>query len=225
MTEDLLGAMKENVIQGRITKDDEGLEDEMTGQPGVKELVQEALDNNYEPRTIIDTITDAMSIVGDKFESKEFFIPDMLAAAETVGVAMEMLEPLLAQSGIKPKGKVLLATVKGDLHDIGKNIVSILLRGNGYIVNDLGNDISAETIANAVKEEKPMVLGLSALLTSTMGNMKDVIEALKQDGTRDQVKVVIGGAPITDEFAKSIGADGYGADGFDAVRAVDSLAS
>ncbi len=223
MTEDILGAMKENVIQGRITKDDEGLEDEMTGQPGVKELVQEALDNNYEPRTILDTITDAMTIVGDKFESKEFFIPDMLAAAETVGVAMEMLDPLLAQSGIEPKGKVFLATVKGDLHDIGKNIVAILLRGNGYIVNDLGNDISAETIANAIKEEKPMVVGLSALLTSTMGNMKGVIEVLKEAGVRDQVKVVIGGAPITEEFANNIGADGYGADGFDAVRVITSL--
>ncbi len=116
-----------------------------------------------------------------------------------------------------------MATVKGDLHDIGKNIVSILLRGAGYSVKDLGNDIDAQTIVDAVKEERPQYLGLSALLTSTMMQMKDVIQALRDSGIRDQVKVIVGGAPVSEEFARSIGADGYGANGFDAVRVVESL--
>jgi 5-methyltetrahydrofolate--homocysteine methyltransferase len=138
---------------------------------------------------------------------------------------MEILEPYLAQSGIKSKGKVVMATVKGDLHDIGKNIVSILLRGAGYAVKDLGNDIAPEALIAAVREEKPEILGLSALLTSTMTNMKDVIQALTENGLREKVKVVIGGAAVSEEFAQSIGADGYGADGFDAVRVVESLNS
>ena len=136
---------------------------------------------------------------------------------------MERLEPHLARSGIKSKGKIIMATVKGDLHDIGKNIVSILLRGAGYTVKDLGNDIDSQTIVDAVKEENPGFLGLSALLTSTMINMEETIRALSDRGIRDKVKVIIGGAPVSEEFAKRIGADGYGADGFKAVALVDSL--
>ena len=149
----------------------------------------------------------------------------MLASAEAVGAAMEKLEPHLAKSGIKAKGKVIVATVKGDLHDIGKNIVSILLRGAGYTVKDLGNDIGTQTIIDAVREEQPQFVGLSALLTSTMAYMGDAIQALKESGLRDNVKVIIGGAPVSEEFAKSIGADGYGADGFQALALVESLRS
>ncbi len=138
---------------------------------------------------------------------------------------MEMLEPHLAQSGIEPKGKILIATVKGDLHDIGKNTVSILLRGAGYTVKDLGNDIDSQTIVDAVKEEKPEFLGLSALLTSTMAHMEGAIKALTDNGLRDNLKIIIGGAPLSEEFAKRIGADGYGADGFQAVAVVESLNS
>jgi 5-methyltetrahydrofolate--homocysteine methyltransferase len=136
---------------------------------------------------------------------------------------MDMLEPHLAKSGVSSKGKILLATVKGDLHDIGKNIVSILLKGAGYTVKDLGNNVEPEVIANAVKEEKPQFLGLSALLTSTMQSMREVIEALKESGLRDTVKVIVGGAPVSEDFANSIGADGYGADGFQAVSIVENL--
>jgi len=161
--------------------------------------------------------------VGQKFEAKEYYIPDMLASAEAVGVAMEILEPYLIRSGIKAKGRIIVATVKGDLHDIGKNIVSILLRGAGYTVKDLGNDTDPQVIVNAVREWQPQFLGLSALLTSTMIHMKDTIQALTESGLRDQVKVIIGGAPVSEEFAQSIGADGYGADGFQAVRVVDAL--
>ena len=138
---------------------------------------------------------------------------------------MEILEPHLARNGIKSKGKIIVATVKGDLHDIGKNIVSILLRGAGYMVKDLGNDIEPQTIVTAVREEKPEFLGLSALLTSTMLSMGDIIKALTESGLRDKVKVIIGGAPVSEEFAKSIGADGYGADGFQAIAVVEALNS
>jgi len=224
VTENLIDLIRDNVIQGRVVKEDEGLEEGMVGQPAVTELVKEALTQNIEVRVIINEgLTKGMSIVGGKFETGEYFIPDMLASAEAVGAAMEMLAPHLAESGIKSKGKILIATVKGDLHDIGKNIVSILLRGAGYAVKDLGNDIDSQTIVDAVKEEKPEFLGLSALLTSTMRNMEDTVEALVDSGLRDKVKIIIGGAPVSEEFAQRIGADGYGADGFQAVAVVESL--
>ena len=226
MADDILGLIRENVIQGRVTQDDEGLEEGMVGQPGVTELTGKALDEGMEPEEIIRLgLTEGMDIVGKKFEAKEYYIPDMLASAEAVGVAMEMLEPHLAKSGIEAKGKIIMATVKGDLHDIGKNIVSILLRGAGYTVKDLGNDIDAGTIVSAVREEKPQILGLSALLTSTMQYMEETITALKENGLRDEVKVIIGGAPVSEEFAQAIGADGYGADGFQAVRAVEAFSA
>jgi len=207
-----------------VTQEDEGLEDGMVGQPGVIELTSEALAQNMDVKTIIsEGLTKGMDIVGQKYEDGEYFIPDMLASAEAVGAAMEILEPHLARSGIKSKGKIIMATVKGDLHDIGKNIVSILLRGAGYTVKDLGNDIEPQSIVEATLEEKPGFVGLSALLTSTMINMEETIRALSDRGIRDKVKVIIGGAPVSEEFAKRIGADGYGADGFKAVALVDSL--
>jgi 5-methyltetrahydrofolate--homocysteine methyltransferase len=224
MNENLIDLIRENVIQGRVTREDEGMDEGMEGQPAVTELVEEALAKNMDVKTIINEgLTRGMSIVGEKFEAGEYFIPDMLASAEAVGTAMEMLKPYLDGSGIESKGKILIATVKGDLHDIGKNIVSILLRGAGYTVNDLGNDIDPQAIVDAVREEKPEFLGLSALLTSTMMHMEDTVKALAESGLRDKVKVIIGGAPVSEEFARRIGADGYGADGFQAVAIVESL--
>jgi 5-methyltetrahydrofolate--homocysteine methyltransferase len=224
MTESIIDQIRENVIQGRVTKDDEGMDEGLAGQPAVTELVEEALEQKIDVKEIINEgLTKGMSLVGDKFEAGEYFIPDMLASAEAVGAAMEMLEPHLEGSGIKSKGKILIATVKGDLHDIGKNIVTILLRGAGYTVKDLGNDVEPETIVSAVKEESPEILGLSALLTSTMAYMENTINALKDAGIRDSVKVVIGGAPVSEEFSQKIGADGYGADGFQAVSVIESL--
>ncbi len=223
---DIISLIRENVIQGRVAQDDEGLDGGMVGEPGVTELIEKALAKRLDVRDIINKgLTEAMTLVGQKFENKEYYIPDMLASAEAVGVAMKLLEPYLAQSGIKPKGKVLLATVKGDLHDIGKNIVTILLRGAGYTVKDLGNDMEPQSIVNAVRAEKPQFLGLSALLTSTMVNMRDTIQALEESGLRDKVKVIIGGAPVSEEYAKSIGADGYGSDGFQALAVIESLSS
>ena len=226
MVEDIISLIRENIIQGRVTQEDEGLDEEMVGQPGVSELIDEALAQGVSVGDIINQgLTKGMDIVGKKFESKEFFIPDMLASAEAVGAAMEILEPHFAESGVKSKGKVIVATVKGDLHDIGKNIVSILLRGAGYNVKDLGNDVEPQVIVDAVREEKPQFIGLSALLTSTMVYMKDTIQALEENGLRDKVKVIIGGAPVSEEFDGSIGADAYGADGFQAVAIVESLNS
>ena len=226
MAEDTLKLIQENVVQGRVTQEDEGLDEGMVGQPGVSELVETALAQGISVQDIINKgLTAGMEIVGQKFDAKEYFIPDMLASAEAVGAAMEVLEPHMAKSGIKTKGKIIVATVKGDLHDIGKNIVSILLRGAGYTVKDIGNDVEPQAIVDAVREERPQFLGLSALLISTMIHMRDTIYALTESGLRDQVKIIVGGAPVSEEFAKSIGADGYGADGFDAVRVVESLFS
>jgi len=226
MPEDIINLIQESVIQGRIYKDDEGMDEGMVGQPGVTELVESALASGLSIQSIITKgLSGGMNIVGQKFEAGEYFIPDMLASAQAVGAAMEILEPYLAGSGVNAKGKIIVATVKDDLHDIGKNIVSILLRGAGYTVKDLGNNIDTQAIVDAVREEKPQFLGLSALLTSTMARMADVIQMLEQNGLRDQVKIIVGGAPVSEEFAKSIGADGYGADGFQALAVVEALTS
>lgn len=222
MSEDIVAALKENVIQGRKTAEDEGIDEDLTG-PGVVELTQQSIDSNIPPDTIIkDGLTAGMQVVGDKFSAKEYFIPDMLASAEAVGAAMDILKPLLEASNVKTKGKFAIATVKGDIHDIGKNIVAILLKGAGYEVHDLGIDVSTEKIVDIVKQEKLDYVGLSALLTTTMVVMGDVIQALKTNGLRDQVKVLIGGAAVSDEYAKEIGADAYCIDGFEAVRVLDS---
>ena len=224
MTNDIIELIKYNVIQGRMDKEDEGSDAGMVGQPGVKELVQQALDESVDPRRIVlEGLTEAMKIVGDKFEAKEYFIPDMLASAETVGAAMDILAPSLTKFGVASKGKVMMATVKGDLHDIGKNIVSIILKGAGYEVKDLGADVSPEQIVAAVIEGTPDFLGLSALLTTTMMAMKETINSLAEAGLRDKVKVIIGGAPTSAEFATEIGADGYGTNAFQAQRLVEEL--
>ncbi len=226
MAEDILELIRENVIQGRVTSEDEGMEDGMVGLPAVTELTQQAINDNIDLGDIIEKgLTQGMAVVGSKFEAKEYFIPDMLASAEAVGAAMDILRPHLARSGVAAKGKIILASVKGDLHDIGKNIVAILLQGAGYTVKDLGTDVETQAIVDAVREEKPQFVGLSALLTSTMARMKDTTEALEKSGLRDSVKVIVGGAPTTEEFARSIGADGYGANGFHAIKVVETLAA
>jgi len=224
MSEDIIAVLKENVIQGRKTSADEGIDEALSGTPGVVELTQSALDKKIPPKTIItEGLTAGMQVVGDKFASKEYFIPDMLASAEAVGSAMEILKPILEASNIETKGKFVIATVKGDIHDIGKNIVAILLKGAGYEVNDLGIDVPTEKVVEVVKESNPQFLGLSALLTTTMLAMGEVVEALKQNGIRDKVKVLVGGAAVSDEYAKEIGADAYCVDGFHAINILDSF--
>ena len=224
MSEEIVALIKENVIQGRKTKDDEGVDENMSGMPGVLELTQSALEKNISPEVIITQgLTAGMQVVGGKFATKEYFIPDMLASAEAVGVAMDILKPLLEALNMEAKGKFTIATVKGDIHDIGKNIVSILLKGAGYEVNDLGIDVPTEKIIEFIKKEKPNFLGLSALLTTTMVEMGVVIEALKENSLRDKVKVLIGGAAVSKEFAREIGADAYCMDGFQAIKVLETF--
>jgi len=224
MSEDIVASLKENVVQGRKNKDSEGIDDSLSGTPGVVELTQLALEKNISLGIIITQgLTDGMQVVGDKYASKEYFIPDMLASAEAVGEAMDILKPYLETSGVATKGKFTIVTVKGDIHDIGKNIVAILLRGAGYEVNDLGTDVPTEKIVEVVREYEPDFLGLSALLTTTMVVMREIIEALKQNGLRDKVKVLIGGAAVSDEYAQEIGADAYCVDGFHAIKVIDAF--
>ena len=224
MSEDIVALLRKNVIQGRKTKDDEGIDESLSRTPGVLELTKETLEKNISPETIItECLTAGMQVVGEKFASKEYFIPDMLASAEAVGEAMDILKPYLEASDIETKGKFFIATVKGDIHDIGKNIVAILLRGAGYEVNDLGIDVPVERIVDVVRQDKPRFLGLSALLTTTMLAMGETIEALKENGLRERVKVLIGGAAVSDEFAREIGADAYCVDGFQAIEVLDGF--
>jgi len=224
MSGDIIAALKENVIQGRKTRENEGIDEALSGTPGVVELTQTALKSNIPPEVIIaQGLTSGMQVVGEKFSTKEYFIPDMLASAEAVGAAMDILKPLLEASNVETKGKFVIATVKGDIHDIGKNIVAILLRGAGYEVSDLGIDVPQEKIISVVREEKPNYLGLSALLTTTMVEMGVVIKALEENSLRDKVKVLIGGAAVSDDYAQEIGADAFCADGFSAIKALDAF--
>ncbi len=214
-----------NVIQGRVDAEDEGVDEGLEGQPGVTELVQKALENGLNPKSIVlEGLTKAMDEVGEKFEKGEYLIPDMLASAECVGVAMDILTPHLLKAGVESKGKFVIATVAGDLHDIGKNIVAIMLKGAGYEIIDLGADVPSERIIEAVKEHQAEFLGLSALLTTTMRVMGDVIEKLKDEGMRDKVKVFIGGAPTSPEFASQIGANAHCADAFQAIDMLKTMA-
>jgi 5-methyltetrahydrofolate--homocysteine methyltransferase len=222
MSKDIIATIKENVIQGRKTQEDVGIDDSLAGTPGVVELTQQALEKNISPKAIItEGLTAGMQVVGEKFSTKEYFIPDMLASAEAVGAAMDIMKPVLESANVETKGKFAIATVKGDIHDIGKNIVAILLKGVGYEVHDLGTDVPTEKVVEFVREEKPGYLGLSALLTTTMTEMGVVIEALEESKLRNNVKVLIGGAAVSEGFAQEIGADAYCVDAFDAVRVLD----
>jgi 5-methyltetrahydrofolate--homocysteine methyltransferase len=224
MSADIIGMIKENVIQGRKTSEDIGIDESLSGTPGVVELVASALKDNISPESIIkEALTSGMEVVGEKFSTKEYFIPDMLASADAVGAAMDILKPLLEASNVETKGKFVIATVKGDIHDIGKNIVAILLKGAGYEVNDIGIDVPDDKIISVVREEQPDYLGLSALLTTTMTEMATVIKALKENNLRDKVKVLIGGAAVSDEYAREIDADAFCADGFQAIRMLDDF--
>jgi 5-methyltetrahydrofolate--homocysteine methyltransferase len=222
MTEDdIIARLKENVIQGRKNQNEEGVDEKLSGTPGVVELTRLALEKKISLEEIINALTVGMRVVGEKYSTKEYFIPDMLASAEAVGEAMEILKPLLEAANVETKGKFAIATVKGDIHDIGKNIVAILLRGAGYEVYDLGTDVATEKIIDFIKKENPDYLGLSALLTTTMTEMGVVMEALKDNGLRDKVKVLIGGAAVSDDYAQEIGADAYCGDGFQAIKVLE----
>jgi len=222
----LLKTLAFNVVQGRVEAEDEGFDEGLEGQPAVTELVEQAIEQGIDPKEIVlEALTKSMEEVGEKFERDVYLIPDMLASAECVGVAMDILSPHLMKAGVKSKGTFVIATVAGDLHDIGKNIVAIMLKGAGYQIIDLGTDVSADRIIGAVKENEAPFIGLSALLTTTMRVMAEVVRKLEQEGLRDQVKVLIGGAPTSAAFAQEIGADAYCRDAFDAIDILKTTAA
>ena len=172
--------------------------------------VQRCLADNVSPQSIMDAhLVPAMSEVGRLFEEGEYFVPELMISARAMQAAMKILNPLLSGSGVKKVGRVVIGTVKGDFHDIGKNLVAAMLEGGGFEVVDLGVDVSPEKFAEAAREQAGTVVAMSALLTTTMPQMKNVIDKLEAEGLRKTSKVMVGGAPVTDEFSKKIGADGY----------------
>jgi 5-methyltetrahydrofolate--homocysteine methyltransferase len=179
----------------------------------VVELTKKAVDEGVSPMDIINEgLMKGMDVVGQRFKAAEMFIPEVLMAAKSMSAGMEIVKPLIVGGEVPSKGKVVIGTVKGDLHDIGKKLVGMIMESSGLIVEDLGIDVSPEQFAQAVKEKKPDIVGMSALLTTTMLAMKDTIEVLKEEGLRDSVKILVGGAPVSSDFAKEIGADGWAPD-------------
>jgi len=192
-----LSALAENLINGKAND--------------VKELTQKALDEGVAPGDILNGgLIKGMNVVGVKFKNNEFYVPEVLIAARAMHAGMDILKPLLAESGVEPIGRVALGTVKGDLHDIGKNLVAMMLEGAGFEIIDLGIDVTPEKFAEAAGDAD--IIAMSALLTTTMTAMKTTIDALEEAGVKDKVKTMIGGAPVTQNYADEIGADGYARD-------------
>jgi 5-methyltetrahydrofolate--homocysteine methyltransferase len=179
----------------------------------IEDLTEDALDEDISAEDILNTgLMPGMDHVGVEFKAGNMFVPEVLRSARTMQMSMDILKPLLADSGVKMVGKVLLGTVKGDLHDIGKNLVGMMCEGAGFEVKDIGKDVAAEGFVEAVREFDPDIVGMSALLTTTMRAMESTIKVLEEAGLRDKVKIMIGGAPVTRAFADQIGADGYAPD-------------
>lgn len=188
-------------------------------------LTAAALEKGTQPKEILDqALTPAMDIVGEEYERGDRYVPEMLISAEAMKGAMAQLKPLLAAVGVEPRGRIVIGTVEGDLHDIGKHLVAMMLEGAGFEVTDLGVEVTAEAFVQAVRERNPDVLAMSALLTTTMTSMPVVINALKEAELRDKVKVIIGGAPVTQAYADQIGADGYAPDAAGAAKLAIALA-
>ena len=201
---ELLGKMAESLIAGKVDE--------------VSELTQQALDANITSKDILEKgLLAGMDVVGKRFKANEMFIPEVLRCAKCMHGAMEILRPLLAETGVETAGTFVIGTVKGDLHDIGKNLVGMMFEGAGFKVVDLGIDLAPATFVEAIKEHNANLFGMSALLTTTMPKMDETINAIKEAGIRDQVKIMIGGAPVTREFAKEIGADAYASNAASAV--------
>jgi 5-methyltetrahydrofolate--homocysteine methyltransferase len=190
----------------------------------VKAEVNKALGEGAEARDIMNNgLIAGMEVVGKRFKTGEMFLPEVLLSAEVMHKGLDIVNPLLAKSGHKGIGTVVMGTVEGDIHDIGKRIVSFLLEGTGFEVIDLGVDVKADAFIQAIEKHNPNVLGMSALLTTTMPNMGKTIDLLKEKGLRNKIKIVVGGAPITEQFAQSIGADGYALEAGSAVELVKKL--
>ena len=192
--------------------------------PAVKDLTNEGLAMGMDPETLLyDALIPSLEEVGARFERGDFFVPEMLIAARAMQGALDILRPLLAETGAKPIGTVVMGTVKGDVHDIGKNLVNIMMEGAGFTVYDLGVNVAPEKFVEQVQEHEPDIVGFSAFLTTTMPMFKANINALEKTGLRDRVIVMVGGAPVTQEYADAVGADGYAADASTAVRLAKAL--
>lgn len=202
---ELLEQISEFLIQGEEKK--------------VSALTSQAIEQQVAPKEILDQgLIAGMEVVGEKFRKHEVFLPDVLLASKAMYAGLDKIKPLLAKEGIPSLGKVVIGTVHGDLHDIGKNLVSIMLKGAGYEVIDLGKDVPAGRFIEVAQKEEAKVIGMSALLTTTMPVMKDVMHLLQEEGLTGRIKIIIGGAPVSKDFAQEIGADAYG---FDAAKAVE----
>ena len=197
----------------------------ISGEEGkLTELVKKALDQGISAKKILDEgLIHGMDIVGERMETGEMFIPEVLRCAKVMNGAVEILKPFLGEEDMSAAGKVVIGTVKGDLHDIGKNLVVMMLESAGFEVYNLGVDISPETFVAAIKEKDPDILGLSALLTTTMNMMKVTIDSIKESGLRDRIKIMVGGAPVNQDFAEEIGANGYAPDAGSATRLAKTL--
>ena len=190
----------------------------------VAELTRRAIDGGLDTKTILDDgLIAGMSVVGERFKSHEIFLPDVLLAARAMVAGMEILKPLLVREGIPAIGKVVIGTVQGDLHDIGKNLVAIMLKGGGFEVIDLGNDVSPQRFLDTAQGENAHVIGMSALLTTTMPVMKAVVDLAKERGVHGRTRIIVGGAPLSADYAREIGADAYCFDGTSAVECVKKL--
>ena len=207
---DQLEKIYKGVMSGDMAAVEEGVNEAMAAGLGAEEILTKGM-------------ISAMSEVGRLFEEGEYFVPEMLIAARAMKGGLNILRPALSEADIQPKGKVAIGTVKGDLHDIGKNLVAMMLEGAGYEILDLGVDVTPEQYLNAVQNDAVNVVALSALLTTTMPSMKTTVEILGEAGVREKVKVIVGGAPVTDAYAQQIGADGYSPDASQAVRLTNAL--
>ena len=187
----------------------------------VKELVQTALDEGINVKDILQSLLDGMGIIGEKFKNDEVYVPEVLVAARAMNMGAQILKPYLAESGVESLGRVCIGTVQGDLHDIGKNLVKMMMEGKGLEVIDLGVDVPPQTFVQAAIDNDCKIICCSALLTTTMGVMEEVVKAAESAGIRDKVKIMVGGAPVSEEFAKKIGADAYTPD---AASAADKAA-
>lgn len=207
---DILESINEAIQQGRAKI--------------VKTSVEQALNEGLDAKVILnEALIKAMNAVGEKFKNNEIFVPEVLVAARAMNAGLEIIRPVLLKEGVKPIGKAVICTVKGDMHDIGKNLVKMMIEGQGIECIDLGVDVAPEAVVEAVKQHNAQIVCLSALLTTTMMSQKDTIEALKAAGLRDKVKVMVGGAPVTAEFAKQIGADCYTSDAASAAEAAKAF--
>lgn len=190
----------------------------------IKDLVQKAVDEGIDPATIInDGLIGGMNIVAPLFKSGEMFVPEVMESADTMNEGMQVVKPLITDADMPTKGKVIIGTVNGDLHDIGKNLVVLMMESRGYTVVDLGVDVKEDQFVQAIKEHKPDIVGMSSLLTTTMMKIDDTIKVINDAGVRGDVRIIIGGAPISQEFADDVGADGYSEDASTAVELCDRM--